>query len=319
MSLPNDSQAPGGEPVRTKIRLSVRDIAKSFDANQVLSGIDLDVHEGELVALLGENGAGKSTLSSIIAGLIKPSAGTMSWEGEPYEPDSPGAAIESGIGLIHQEMRLLPDLSIAENMFVGRLLMRQGRIDREEMNRRASEQLRRLGLEVPPTTLVRTLRVAAQQQVEIAKALTLKARLLILDEPTAALGGEETDRLFLQINQLRKEGVSFIYISHRLEEIARIADRIVVLRDGRLVATHASAKVPVNILLENMVGRSVDRIFPKITISTAKEVLRVEGLTGLNGSFKNVSFSVPELSGPEERSWSEPSLAPIRSFLEPSK
>jgi ribose transport system ATP-binding protein len=292
MSLPNDSQAPGGEPVRTKIRLSVRDIAKSFDANQVLSGIDLDVHEGELVALLGENGAGKSTLSSIIAGLIKPSAGTMSWEGEPYEPDSPGAAIESGIGLIHQEMRLLPDLSIAENMFVGRLLMRQGRIDREEMNRRASEQLRRLGLEVPPTTLVRTLRVAAQQQVEIAKALTLKARLLILDEPTAALGGEETDRLFLQINQLRKEGVSFIYISHRLEEIARIADRIVVLRDGRLVATHASAKVPVNILLENMVGRSVDRIFPKITISTAKEVLRVEGLTGLNGSFKNVSFSV---------------------------
>src|SRR5271156_5283250 len=113
-------------------RLSLRGIEKSFDTNVVLSGIDLDVHEGELVALLGENGAGKSTLSSIIAGLIRPSAGTMSWEGEPYEPDSPGAAIESGIGLIHQEMRLLPDLSIAENMFVGRLLMRQGRIDREE-------------------------------------------------------------------------------------------------------------------------------------------------------------------------------------------
>ncbi len=170
--------------------------------------------------------------------------------------------------------------------------MKGGRIDRETMNRRAAEQLHRLGLDVPPTTLVGTLRVAAQQQVEIAKALTLKARLLILDEPTAALGGGETDRLFTQIDQLRKQGVSFIYISHRLEEIARIADRIVVLRDGRLVATHASAQVPVNVLLENMVGRNVDRIFPKIEEPTGKEVLRVEGLTGANGAFRDVSFSV---------------------------
>jgi ribose transport system ATP-binding protein len=186
----------------------------------------------------------------------------------------------------------LPQLSIAENVFVGRLLMKGGRIDRETMNRRAAEQLHRLGLDVPPTTLVGTLRVAAQQQVEIAKALAFKARLLILDEPTAALGGGETDRLFTQIDQLRKQGVSFIYISHRLEEIARIADRIVVLRDGRLVATHASAQVPVNVLLENMVGRNVDRIFPKIEEPTGKEILRVEGLTGANGAFRDVSFSV---------------------------
>jgi ribose transport system ATP-binding protein len=277
---------------RAVSRLSLRGIEKSFDTNVVLSGIDLDVHEGELVALLGENGAGKSTMSSIIAGLFPPSKGTMTWEGQPYAPTRPGEAIEAGIGLIHQEMRLLPDLSIAENVFVGRLLMKGGRIDRETMNQRAAEQLHRLGLDVPPTTLVRTLRVAAQQQVEIAKALTLKARLLILDEPTAALGGEETDRLFAQIDQLRKQGVSFIYISHRLEEIARIADRIVVLRDGRLVATHDSAKVPVNVLLENMVGRNVDRIFPKIEEPTGKDVLRVEGLTAGNGAFRDVSFSV---------------------------
>ena len=141
------------------------------------------------------------------------------------------------------------------------------------------EQLHRLGLDIAPTTLVRTLRVAAQQQVEIAKALTLNAKLLILDEPTAALGGEETERLFAQIDQLRKQGVSFIYISHRLEEIARIADRVAVLRDGRLVATHDTAQVPVNVLLENMVGRSVDRIFPKIEKPAEKEVLRVDGLT----------------------------------------
>jgi len=273
-------------------RLSLRGIEKSFDTNVVLSGIDLDVYEGELVALLGENGAGKSTMSSIIAGLFPPSKGTMTWEDRPYAPTRPGEAIEAGVGLIHQEMRLLPDLSIAENVFVGRLLMKGGRIDRETMNERAAEQLHRLGLDVPPTTLVRTLRVAAQQQVEIAKALTLKARLLILDEPTAALGGEETDRLFAQIDQLRKQGVSFIYISHRLEEIARIANRIVVLRDGRLVATHASAQVPVNVLLENMVGRNVDRIFPKIEEPADKEVLRAEGLTGANGAFRDVSFSV---------------------------
>jgi ribose transport system ATP-binding protein len=295
-SVPDGPRDPSNPSVssegRAVPRLSLRGIEKSFDTNVVLSGIDLDVYEGELVALLGENGAGKSTLSSIIAGLFPPSAGTMMWEGRPYAPTRPGGAIEAGVGLIHQEMRLLPDLSIAENVFVGRLLMKGGRIDRETMNRRAAEQLHRLGLDVPPTTLVRTLRVAAQQQVEIAKALTLKARLLVLDEPTAALGGEETDRLFAQIDQLRKQGVSFIYISHRLEEIARIADRIVVLRDGRLVATHASAKVPVNVLLENMVGRNVDRIFPKLEEPAGKEVLRVEGLTGANGAFRDVSFSV---------------------------
>jgi ribose transport system ATP-binding protein len=296
VSSPNSNAAldgpADGSPSGAVPRLSLRGIAKSFDTNLVLSGIDLDVYEGELVALLGENGAGKSTMSSIIAGLYPPSSGTMTWEGQPYAPTRPGEASETGVGLIHQEMRLLPDLSIAENVFVGRLLMKGGRIDRETMNQRAAEQLRRLGLDVPPTTLVRTLRVAAQQQVEIAKALTLKARLLILDEPTAALGGEETERLFTQIDQLRKQGVSFIYISHRLEEIARIADRIVVLRDGRLVATHSSAQVPVNVLLENMVGRNVDRIFPKPDQPTEKEVLRVEGLTGANGAFRNVSFSV---------------------------
>jgi ribose transport system ATP-binding protein len=145
-----------GSPVA---RLSLRGIEKSFDTNVVLSGIDLDVYEGELVALLGENGAGKSTMSSIIAGLFPPSKGAMTWEGRPYAPTRPGEAIEAGIGLIHQEMRLLPDLSIAENVFVGRLLMKGGRIDRETMNQRAAEQLHRLGLDVSPTTLVRTLRV----------------------------------------------------------------------------------------------------------------------------------------------------------------
>jgi ribose transport system ATP-binding protein len=160
------------------------------------------------------------------------------------------------------------------------------------MRRRASEQLRRLGLDISPDTPVRQLRVAAQQQVEIAKALTLNARLLILDEPTAALGGAETDHLFTQVERLRREGVSFIYISHRLDEVARIADRVVVLRDGHLVARHDTAQVPVGTLLRDMVGRSIDRIFPATAAPAAREVLRVEGLTSAAGAFRDVSFTV---------------------------
>jgi ribose transport system ATP-binding protein len=218
--------------------LALRGIGKKYGPITVLNDVNLDVRPGEAVALLGENGAGKSTIASIISGLVRPTIGSMAWRGQEYAPSAPADALLAGIGLIHQEMRLLLDLSIAENVFVGRLPMRGGRVDRELMNRRAAEQLHRLGLDASPTTLVRNLKVAAQQQVEIAKALTQNARLLIFDEPTAALGAEETERLFEQIGQLKSDGVSFIYISHRLDEIARIADRIIVLRDGHLVATH---------------------------------------------------------------------------------
>jgi ribose transport system ATP-binding protein len=294
-ALMGDQSLSRSRPMEGRpVRLSVIGARKAFSGTPVLNDVDLTVREGEAVALLGENGAGKSTLSSIIAGVIKADAGSMIWEGRPYAPASPGDAISHGIGLIHQEMRLLPDLTIAENVFVGRLPMTGGRIDREQMRRRASEQLRRLGLEISPDTLVRSLRVAAQQQVEIAKALTLKARLLILDEPTAALGGDETDRLFAQIDHLKQEGFSFIYISHRLEEIARIADRIVVLRDGKKVAEHDTAQVPVDQLLRDMVGRSIDRLFPHVEAPRAREVLRVDGLRSAEGAFADISFTVRE-------------------------
>jgi len=272
--------------------LCLRGIGKAFGPVTVLSEISLDLRPGEVLALLGENGAGKSTLSSIIAGVLPASTGQMQWRGKPFAPTSPSDALAAGIGLIHQEMRLLPDLSIAENVFVGRLPMRNGLVDRASMNRRAAEQLHRLGLDVPPTRKVRALRVAAQQQVEIAKALTLDARLLILDEPTAALGGEETDRLFEQIARLKSEGVSFIYISHRLDEIARIADRVAVLRDGRLVATHHSAQVPVKRLVEEMVGRPLDRMFPAVRAAGGATLLEVEGLTRADGAVVDITFSV---------------------------
>jgi ribose transport system ATP-binding protein len=274
--------------------LVVRNVSKRFGATQALHEIDLDVRPGEVVALLGENGAGKSTLSNIIAGVFPSDTGSMTWQGRPYAPRSPGDALAVGISLIHQEMRLLPDLSIAENVFVGRQLIKGGRLDRAEMNRRAQEQLQRLGLDVSPNRPVRTLRVAAQQQVEIAKALAFNSRLLLLDEPTAALGAEETDHLFERIDALRREGVSFIYVSHRLEEIARICDRVVVLRDGQWVTSHDTAQVPVNQLIEDMIGRSLESVFPDNGVPGPREVIKVDGLTAPDGSFTDVSFSVHE-------------------------
>ncbi|MGH7118668.1 MAG: sugar ABC transporter ATP-binding protein [Acetobacteraceae bacterium] len=272
--------------------LSVRGVSKQFGLIEVLTAIDMDVAPGQVVALLGENGAGKSTLASIIAGVFPPTRGSMVWRGQPYGPADPGQALESGIGLIHQEIRLLTHLSIAENMFTGRLPLRHGWLDRAEMNRLAVMQLERVGLDVPPTTLVRRLSVSAQQQVEIAKALTMNARLLIFDEPTAALGEKETERLFEQIEWLKREGVGFIYVSHRLEEIGRVADKVVVLRDGRLIASHDSGKVPVKTLVTEMVGRTVGRLFPEKGEPEQREVLAVRGLTSRRGAFHDISFSV---------------------------
>jgi ribose transport system ATP-binding protein len=272
--------------------LVVRGVSKRFGATQALQSIDLEVRPGECVALLGENGAGKSTLSNIIAGVFPSDTGDMEWDGQPYAPAAPGDALDAGIGLIHQEMRLLPDLSISENVFVGRQLVSGGRIDVKEMERRSKEQLERLGLNVSPRRLVRTLRVAAQQQVEIAKALALNARLLILDEPTAALGSEETDHLFEQVDALKAEGVSFIYVSHRLEEIARICNRVVVLRDGEWVTSHETAQVPVRQLVEDMVGRSIENVFPDLTPPGKREALAVRGLTAPDGSFRDINFTV---------------------------
>ncbi|RWD00379.1 MAG: sugar ABC transporter ATP-binding protein [Mesorhizobium sp.] len=272
--------------------LFVSGLCKSYGPVQVLADASFEVRPGEVVALLGENGAGKSTVSNIIAGSTKPDAGTIIWRGKPYSPANPAAAIEAGVGMIHQELKLLPDLSVAENVYVGRLPMRGGRIDRATMNAKASAQLKRLGLDVSPERKVRTLRVAAQQQVEIAKALTLNAELLILDEPTAALGGEETELLFQQIRKLKAEGMSFIYISHRLDEIAQIADRVVVMRDGRIVARHERADIPVRTVVEQMVGRSVERMFPKLSPPRDETLLEVENLSSPDKSFNTVSFSV---------------------------
>lgn len=272
--------------------LSLRNIRKSYGPIAVLHGIDLDIKAGEVVALLGENGAGKSTLSNVISGTVLPTSGEMTWQGKAYSPGSPREALDAGVGMIHQELLLLPDLSIAENIFVGRYPMKAGRIDRREMEQRALAGLERLGLDVSPRRLVRGLSTASQQLIEIAKALTLNAKLLILDEPTAALGGEETKLLFKQIERLKAEGVGIIYISHRLEEIKQIADRIVVMRDGNKVQEFDTADLPVRTIVEAMVGRSMDQMFPPLAQPGEETVLEVSDLTSPTGEFKDVNFSV---------------------------
>ena len=272
--------------------LSLRNIRKSFGPTEVLHGIDLDVYPGEVVALLGENGAGKSTASNIISGAILPSSGEMTWQGAPYAPAKPKEAMDAGIGMIHQELMLLPHISIAENVFMGRYPTRFGRVDRRAMEERAQQGLQRLGLDISPRRKVAGLSTASQQLIEIAKALTLNARLLILDEPTAALGGEETRLLFQQIERLKAEGVGILYISHRLEEIKQIADRIVVLRDGDKVREFDTADLPVRTIVEAMVGRTMEQMFPPLATPTDEVVLEVEALTAPSGDFNDVSFSV---------------------------
>jgi len=270
--------------------LTLRNIHKFFGPIEVLHDFDMDIHAGEVVALLGENGAGKSTVSNIISGTILLTSGEMTWQGAAYAPANPREAIDAGIGMIHQELLLLPHLSIAENIFVGRYPMKGGRVDHAAMAAQAEEQLERLGLALPATRKVEGLSTAAQQLVEIGKALSLNARLLILDEPTAALGGAETKLLFTQIEKLKSEGVGIIYISHRLEEIRQIADRIVVMRDGEKVAEYEHGDIPVRTIVEAMVGRSMGRMFPAIPTPSDETVLEVKDLSSPNGTFSGVNF-----------------------------
>lgn len=284
-----------GEPMTANSldTLLLEGVSKTYPGTQALSAVDLTVRSGEVVALLGENGAGKSTLASIIAGVTAPTTGTMTWRGRDYRPGAPGEAIASGIALIHQEMRLVPELTAAENVVIGRWPTNsRGNIDGKRVLAEAGAKLRSLGFRPRLDTRVRDLSVAAQQQVEIAKALFVDAKLLILDEPTAALGQEETDALFEQVQALKRQGHSFIYISHRLEEIRRIADRIVVLRDGSMVAEHFHSHVDVDTLVTQMVGRSVERLFPDMPEPSDRVVLDVEHLSSATGAFHDVSLSV---------------------------
>jgi len=237
--------------------LSIRGVCKSY-ATPVLEGIDLDLMPGEVHALVGENGAGKSTLSRILAGLTSPDAGTLRFAEQPYAPASKRDAENAGVHLVMQELNLVRTLSVAENLFLDRLPHRGGWIRYGPLHRAAAEVLARIGLaDLDPRTPVEHLGVGHQQMVEIAARLWRSCRVLILDEPTAALTDPEVDRLFEQVRRLQAEGVAVLYISHRLEEIRRIAGTISVLRDGRLVATRPVRDIAIDEIVRLMVGRDL--------------------------------------------------------------
>lgn len=272
--------------------LTVSNIDKSYAGVQVLHSVSFNVPAGQVVGLIGENGAGKSTISSIIAGVVQQDSGVMSIDGAPYSPGNPAEAIENGVALIHQEIRMIPDLSIAENIFLGRLPMKGGRVDSAKLNADAKEVLQKLGVKVDPRRKIRGLSIAAQQSIEIAKAISRNPRYVIFDEPSASLTPHETDRVLKQIQVLCEHGAGVIYISHRLEEVTQVASQIICLRDGHVAKTWNTGDVTRDELVKAMVGR--DFLFEHHAPIDAQDneiVLEVKNLSR-KSVLEGIEFSV---------------------------
>jgi ribose transport system ATP-binding protein len=268
-------------------------IAKSFPGVRALDGVSFDVSAGEVHALVGENGAGKSTLMKILAGAYRADGGSIEIDGKPVSIDGPKAAERLGIGMIYQEFNLVPDLGVVENIVLGIEPMRGPFLDPRAAVARASAVLEELGISLPLDRVARRLSVAEQQLTEIAKALVRHARLIVMDEPTAALTDRETTALFALIGRLKAAGVAFVYISHRLEEVPRIADRITVLRDGRAIETRPASEMPQDEMIRLMVGRALDAHFPELPAVAPGAPVRLSvrdlrAATNVNG----VSFDV---------------------------
>ena len=274
--------------------LTVEGVSKGFPGVQALKDVRLDLDAGEVHAVVGENGAGKSTLMKVVAGIYQPDAGTIRLDGEPVQIHGPLAAQALGISIIHQELQLMPDLTIAENIYIGRESRRALGllVDDKDLNRRATELFDRLGISLNPRTKVGDLLVAQQQVVEIAKALSFNARVLIMDEPTAALTASETDALFAMIRDLKERGTGILYISHRMEELKKISDRITVLRDGEYVGTVDTADTELRHVISMMVGRQIQgEVRPDVEPGERETVLEVRGLS-TKTLLEDVSFEL---------------------------
>lgn len=272
--------------------VALRNVSKHFGAVAALRGARLELYPGEAHALVGENGAGKSTIVKILAGVHRPDSGTVLIDGEPVEFDSAADAQAAGIAVIYQEPTLFPDLSVAENIFMGRHPLRSlRRIDGSAMRRQANALFERLGVHIDPDRPARGLSIADQQIVEIAKAISLDARVLVMDEPTAALSGVEVDRLFAVARSLRDSGAAVLFISHRFDEVFALCERITVMRDGAYISSDPAADLGIDTLVRRMVGREVSTLFPKDGAEVGRTVLHVSGLSR-KGLFTDVSFTV---------------------------
>ena len=280
--------APTANAAESDVLLEARGITKTFPGVRALDDVQITVRAGRLNALLGENGAGKSTMMNILAGVFPPDAGEILLAGQPVRFASPRAAQEAGISIIFQELNLVPHLSVAENIFLGREPRNAaGLLDVARMNREAATLLAELELDADPRTPVARLRVGAQQVVEIAKAISFRSRVIIMDEPTSAITEHEVAVLFRLIRQLKSRGTGIIYITHKLDELAEIADDITVFRDGRFIATQPFAGTTRHEMVRLMVGRDLTDLFPKTCAPAGDETLRV----------KNISLRHPERAG----------------------
>ncbi len=279
-------------PAAAPPMLELSRVVKSFGAVVALRSGSLRMHPGSIHALIGENGAGKSTLVKIVAGLYRRDAGEFRLNGEEVDFTSTAQSKAAGIAVIYQEPTLFPDLSVTENVFMGRQPVgRFGRIDRRAMRREVESLFLRLGVRIDPDRPAEGLSIADQQVIEIAKAVSLDARVLIMDEPTAALSGVEVDRLFAIARSLRDEGRALLFISHRFDEVFDLCDTVTVMRDGSYIATTPIAETTVDELVRQMVGRDVTDLFPKIEAEIGEPLLEVEGLSSA-GVFHDISFTV---------------------------
>ena len=273
--------------------LQMEKVSKHFPGVQALEQVDFEIYPGEILGLVGENGAGKSTIIKILSGVYVKDDGVIRFRGESVDFRSPQAAQEHGIATIYQELALIPHLSVAENVFLNREPRRiplPGAVNFKKMRQQTEAILADLGLHISGDRLVKDLTIASQQMVEIAKAVSRNASLLLMDEPTSALSSKEVDALFNLMRRLKQKGVSVVFVSHRLEEVLRVVDRIIVMRDGHRVGTLPVAEASESKLIHAMVGRQVG-LFPKIDVPIGEPILELRNVSGPNG-VRNVSFTV---------------------------
>jgi ribose transport system ATP-binding protein len=271
--------------------LEMRGIEKTFPGVKALSGVDLQVHRGEVLALLGENGAGKSTLMKVLGGAHQPNSGTILIDGQETIFHTPHDSQQAGVSIIYQEFNLIPALTVRENLFLGRESTSRGFVKRRTETAQARSLFEKMGVEINPESLCRDLSISQQQVVEIAKALSQDAKILVLDEPSAALTNAEVDRLFDVIRDLKSRGLGLIYISHRLEEVFEIADRVSVLRDGSHVGSASIDELNREKLISLMVGRELTEEFPPRNVTLGKPLLEVNNLSR-GETVRDVSFTI---------------------------
>ncbi len=276
-----------------KTVLEIKNLSKSFAKNRVLDGINLTVEEGTVCGLMGENGAGKSTMMKCLFGIYAKDEGQISLFGHPIDFKNPKDALENGVAMVHQELQQCLDRTVVDNLFLGRYPTKGGIVDEARMLRESNNLFAKLKMNVNPKTVMRTMSVSQRQMVEIAKAVSYDAKLIVLDEPTSSLTEREVKKLFSIVDDLRKQGVSFVYISHKMDEIFEICDDVAVLRDGKMIFKKHVSDTNMNELIAAMVGRSLDKRFPDVDNTPGEEYLIVKNLkTKFNPVLHDISFSV---------------------------